>query len=131
MSTTDTMTDAERYARTIADEVRGLEDGVLEGYEDELAELDPFDRIYQAATYWLDELALDVEVTRSAASGDVTAVTITRTLGGPWCAVTFDHYGEHTVRAAWGGDRAEVILAGREVATVADYVLDTFAEVTA
>lgn len=131
MTTTDTLTDAELYARAIADEVRGLEDGVLEGYDDELAELDPFDRIYQAATYWLDELALDVEVTRSAASGDMTAVTITRTVGGPWCAVTFDLYAEHTVRASWGRDRAEVVLYGPEVAVVADYLFDLYGEVSA
>lgn len=131
MSTTDTMTDAERYARLIADEVRGLEDGELEGHEDELAELDPFDRIYHAAACWINELALDVEVTRSTTTGDVTAVTITRTVGGPWCAVTFDRYYEHTVRASWGSDRAEVPLYGPEVAVVADVLLDYFTEVTA
>lgn len=131
MSTTDTHTDAERYARLIADEVRDLEDGVLEGYEDELRDLDPFDRVYEAAIFWLNDLALDVEVARSTTTGTVTAVTITRTLGGPWCAVTFDNYGEHTVRASWGADRAEVVLFGPEVAVLADYILDTFAVVDA
>ena len=125
----DQLTDAEHYARVIADEVRDLEGGILDGHD--LTDHDPADRPYEAAHLWLAELALDVEVTRSMTTGDVTAVTITRTLGGPWCAVTFDHYGEHTVRAAWGGDRAEVILPGREVATVADVILDTFAEVIA
>ena len=76
-------------------------------------------------------MARDVEVTRSMSSGEVTAVTITRTLGGPWCAVTFDVYGEHTVRASYGRDRAEVIVYGRQVATVADVILEHYAEVTA
>lgn len=129
MSTTDTMTDAEHYARVIADEVRDLEGGILDGHD--LTDHDPADRPHAAATLWVAELALDVEVTRSTSTGDVTAVTITRTLGGPWCAVTFDTYGEHVVRASWGRDRAEVILAGREVATVADVILETFAEVVA
>ena len=130
MTTTD-QTDAGRIARLILDEVLGLEDGVLDGYEAELAEHDPADRPYEATVRWLNDLALDVEVTRSLASGDVTAVTITRTLGGPWCAVTFAHYAEHTVAAAWGRDRATVEIWGREVATVADVVLDYYAEVTA
>lgn len=128
MTTTDTLTDAERYARLIADEVLGLEDGILDGHD--LTEHDPGDRPYEAAMLWVADLALDVEVTRSLASGDVTAVTITRTLGGPWCAVTFAHYAEHTVKAAWGRDRATVEIWGREIATVADVILDYYAEVT-
>jgi hypothetical protein len=131
MTTTDTLTDAERYARLIRNEVLGLEHGFLDGYADELAEHDPADRPYEAAMRWLNDLALDVEVTRSLGTGDVTAVTITRTLGGPWCAVTFAHYAEHTVAAAWGRDRATVEVYGREVATVADVILDYFAEVSA
>ena len=131
MTTTDTMTDAERYALLIRDEVLDLEAGILDGYEDELADHDPADRPYEAAVRWINDLALDVEVTRSTSTGDVTAVRITRTLGGPACWITFSEYDEHTVTAVWGRDRATVEVWGREVATVAAIVVDLFAEVNA
>jgi hypothetical protein len=124
-----TATYAEQYARLIADEVLDLESGILDGYD--LTEHDPADRPYEAAMLWLSELALDVEVTRSLNADAVTAVTITRTVGGPWCAVTFSHYSEHTVTAASGHDRATVKLYGRQVAIVADVILDYYAEVKA
>ena len=118
--TTDTeRTYAHDYADTIAEEVLSLADGVLEGYE-------PEDRV-DALMTWLNDLTLDVEVTRNLATGDVTAVEFARTLGGPTCYVRFDQYYGVVVRASWGSDRALVTLpydAGRDLAELMLTLMD-------
>lgn len=121
MTSTDTRTDAHRYAETIADELVGVAHGELDGRE-------PEDRV-DALMTWLNDLAMDVEVTRRT-DGEVTAVEVARTIGGPSCYVTFRH-GEVTVLARWGSDRAEVRLAPVEAHDLADLVLDLAAEVWA
>jgi hypothetical protein len=112
----DTITDAERYARLIADEVAALERGELDGYDPE--DLDDGDVVGT----WLNDRALDVEVARSLTTGDVTAVEVTRTIGGPGCWITFRAWSDEVeVVAAWGGDRATQYVAAP---TVADYLVD-------
>ena len=128
MTSTDTTSDAYQYARTIADEVIGLESGELDGYTFDGEEPD---RAYEAVSTWLAELALDVEVTRNFTTGVVTAVEVTRTVGGPGCYVTFRDRSDAEVVAYWDPDRATVRIPGRMVALVTDVVLDAFAEVTA
>jgi hypothetical protein len=123
MTSTDTRTDAHRYAETIADEVRGIAEGRLDDYDDVTGPYDALDR-------WLNELALDVEVTTRLGSGRITAVTVVRTVGGPYAAVTFTDRGDVEVVAAWG-DRATVRVDGPGVPMIADAVLDYYAEVTA
>ena len=117
----DTTTDAERYARLIADEVAALERGELDGYDPE--DLDDGDVVGT----WLNYHALDVEVARSLQTGDVTAVEVTRTIGGPGCWITFRYAGDAEVVAAWGGDRATRYVAAP---TVADYLVDYAEAVT-
>jgi len=121
-STTDTRTDAHRYAEGIADELVGVAAGRLDGYE-------PDDRV-DALMYWVNDLGLDVEVTRSIYTSDVTAVEVARTVGGPGCYVRFASDGV-TVRVAWWGDRAEVTLPYVEGGDLADLMLDLMAEVAA
>lgn len=123
MSTTDTHTYAERYARGIADEVEALDRGELDGYDPQ----DPHTDGDVVGT-WLNWLALDVEVTRSMTTGDVTAVTVTRTIGGPGCWVTFRPAEDVEVLAMWSGDRATTYARAEGVA---DYVLDYVAAVWA
>jgi hypothetical protein len=127
MTSTDTRTNAHRYAETIADEVIGLADGELDGHTFDGEEPD---RAYEAVSTWLAELALDVEVTRNVTTGDVTAVEVTRTVGGPGCYVTFRDRSDAEVVAYWGTDEATVRIPGRMIALVTDVVLDAFAEVT-
>jgi hypothetical protein len=115
-------THAHDYAATIADELVGLAHGELDGYE-------PEDR-YDALMTWLNDLALDVDVTRNVTTGDVTAVEVARTIGGPSCYVTF-RYGEVTVAAYWGTDRAEVRVPSVEAHDLADLMLDLMSEVSA
>lgn len=122
MTSTDTRTDAHRYAELIADELVGVAHGELEGYE-------PEDRV-DALMTWINDLGLDVEVARNLATGDVTAVEVARTIGGPTCYVRFDYYGDVTVRASWGHDRAEVTLPRVDGHDLADLMLDLMAEVT-
>jgi hypothetical protein len=129
MTSTDTTSDAYQYARTIADEVIGLESGELDGYD--LSEHEGLDRTYDAVTTWLAELALDVEVTRSVASGELTAVEVTRTVGGPGCWITFRPASDAEVRVVWGSDDVRVHVPGRMVWAVTDMVTDWYAEVTA
>jgi hypothetical protein len=128
MCTPDTTTHAYQYAAAIAAEVQGLEDGELEGYE---LDGEGPDRAYEAVTTWLSELALDVEVTRNVTTGDVTAVEVTRTVGGPGCYVTFRDRSNAEVVAYWGTDEATVCIPARCVAIVTDVVLDWYAEVFA
>ena len=120
--------EAYRYARTIADEVERLADGELDRHTFDGEGLDP---AYAAITTWVEELALDVEVTRNVGTGDVTAVTIARTVGGPGCYVTLRDRSDAEVTAYWGTDEATVRIPGRVVALVTDVVLDLFAEVNA
>ena len=119
----DTITDAERYARLIADEVAALERGELDGF-------DPDDTHHDGDVIgtWLNWCALDVEVARSLTTRDVTAVEVTRTIGGPGCWITFRAVGDAEVVAAWGGDRATRYVAAP---TVADYLVDYAEAVTA
>ena len=120
----DTTTDAERYARLIADEVAALERGELDGHDPE----DPYTDGDVVGT-WLNDLALDVEVARSLTTRDVTAVEVTRTIGGPGCWITFRAWSDEVeVVAAWGGDRATRYVAAP---TVADYLVDYAEAVTA
>ena len=72
---------------------------------------------------------LDVEVTRSVTTGDVTAVTVCRTIGGPNAWITFDLTGDAEVRATWGRDEARVPIPGRMIALPTDVILDHYAEV--
>ena len=123
MTSTDTRTDAHRYAELIADELVGVAHGELEGYE-------PDDRV-DALMTWLNDLALDVEVARNLATGDVTAVEVARTIGGPTCYVRFCQYDGVVVRASWGRDRAEVTLPYVDGRDLADLMLDLMAEVSA
>ena len=116
------MTDAEAYARLIADEIAALERGELDGYDPE----DPYTDGDVIGT-WLNWSALDVEVARSLTTGDVTAVEVTRTIGGPGCWITFRPWGDVEVVAAWGGDRATRYVAAP---SVADYLVD-YAEAVA
>jgi hypothetical protein len=113
--TTDTHTEAHRYALTIRDELVDLAHGELDGCQPE----GPAD----AVMTWINDLALDVNVTRNLTTGDVTAVEVARTIGGPSCYVTFRH-GEVTVATAWGVDRAEVHVTPVEAHTLADLILD-------
>ena len=119
----DTTTDAERYARLIADEVAALERGELDGF-------DPDDTYHDGDVIgtWLDQCALDVEVARSLTTGDVTAVEVARTIGGPGCWITFRNVGDAEVVAVWGGDRATRYVAAEGVAT---YLIDYAEAVTA
>jgi hypothetical protein len=118
------MNEAMEYAKTIAAEVENLEDGVLDGYD--FGEAYGLERAYEAASTWLSELALDVEVTRSHPSGELVAVEIARTLGGPGCWVKFYAFGDAEVRAVWGTDDETVRIPGRVVAAVTDAVLGHF-----
>ena len=122
-STTDTRTDAHRYAETIADELVGVAAGRLEGYE-------PDDRV-DALMTWMNDLGLDVEVTRNLTTGDLAAVDVLRTSGGPTCRVRFDAYDGVVVRVSWWGDRAEVTLPYVEGGDLADLMVDLMAEVAA
>jgi len=126
---TSTDTDAHRYAETIADEVARLADGELDDYD--LAGLDGPDRAVDAVMTWLGDLALDVEVTRNVTTGDVTAVTIARTLGGPACYVTLRAGTDAEVVAYWGRDEARVTIPAHRVELVTELVLDLYAEVCA
>lgn len=112
----DTITDAERYARIIADEVAALERGELDGYDPE----DPYTDGDVVGT-WLNWCALDVEVARSLTTRDVTAVEVTRTIGGPGCYVTFRPWGDVEVLALWGGDRATRYVRAE---AVTDYLIN-------
>ena len=116
-----TMTDADRYAALIADEVAALERGELDGYDPE--DLDDGDVVGT----WLNYCALDVEVARSLTTGDVTAVEVARTIGGPGCWITFRNVGDAEVVAVWGGDRATRYVAAEGVAT---YLIDYAEAVT-
>jgi hypothetical protein len=119
MTSTDTRTDAHHYAETIADELVGVAHGELDGYE-------PDDRV-DALMTWLNDLALDVDVTRNLATGDVTAVEVARTIGGPGCYVRFASDGV-TVRAYWGTDEARVTLPYVDGHDLAELMLDLMAE---
>lgn len=123
MSTTYVMTDADRYARLIADEVEALDRGELDGYDPE----DPHTDGDVVGT-WLHWSALDINVTRSMTTGDITAVEVTRTIGGPGCYVTFRPAGDVEVLAMWGGDRATRYARAEGVT---DYVIDYVEAVTA
>lgn len=122
MSSTDTRTDADRYAEVIADELVELAAGRLDDYE-------PEDRV-DAAITWANELALDVEVTRNA-HGEATAVDVARTIGGPTCWARFDYRDGITVRASWGQDRAEVELTTTDALDLAALMVDLLGEVAA
>ena len=122
MTSTDTRTDAHHYAEVIADELVGVAHGELEGYE-------PDDRV-DALMTWLNDLGLDVEVARNLATGDVTAVEVARTIGGPGCYVRFASDGV-TVRTYWGTDEARSTLPYVEGHDLADLMLDLMAEVSA
>jgi NADPH-dependent curcumin reductase CurA len=122
MTSTDTTSDAYQYARTIADEVVGVAHGDLDGYQ-------PDDYV-DALMTWMTDLVLDVEVTRNVTTGDVTAVEVARTLGGPGAWVTFRD-GEVTVLAVWGRERATVSLWDAATLALVDVVLDAYAEVIA
>jgi len=115
-------TDAYHYAVTIAHELLGVAHGELDGYE-------PEDR-HEALMTWINDLALDVDVTRNVATGQVTAVEVARTIGGPGCYVTFASDGV-TVRTYWGADEARSTLPYVEGHDLADLMLDLMAEVTA
>ena len=109
-------TDADRYAEVIAAELVEVAAGRLDGYD--LA--DPAD----AVPTWCAELALDIEVTRSMATGDVTAVEVTRTLGGPGCWCTFRDGQDAEVLAVWGRDRAYRWVPVDLVAPLTDYLVE-------
>ena len=115
------MTDADRYAEVIAAELVEVAAGRLEGY----ALDDPAD----AVPTWCAELALDIEVTRSMTTGDVTAVEVARTLGGPGCWCTFRDGQDAEVVAVWGRDRAHRYVPADLVAPLTTYLHD-LAEVT-
>jgi hypothetical protein len=116
-----TMTDADRYAALIADEVAALERGELDGYDPDDLDGDPVGT-------WLNDRALDVEVARSLTTGDVTAVEVTRTIGGPGCWITFRYVGDVEVVAVWGGDRATRYVRADGVR---EHILDYVEAVTA
>jgi hypothetical protein len=128
MCAPDTTSEAYRYASTIAHEVERLADGELDGYE---LDGEGPDRAYEAVMTWMSDLALDVEVTRNVTTGDVTAVTIARTVGGPACYVTLRDRSDAEVVAYWGRDEATVRIPARIVGLVTDVVLDLYAEVCA
>ena len=115
-------THAHHYADTIADELVDLAHGKLDGYQ-------PDDR-HDALMTWINDLALDVDVTRNLSTGEVTAVEVARTIGGPSCYVTF-RYGDVTVRAVWGTDEAVARVPSVEAHDLADLMLDLMAEVFA
>ena len=114
------MTDAGRYARLIADEIAALDRGELDGYDPQDLDGDPVGT-------WLNDRALDVEVARSLTTGDVTAVEVTRTIGGPGCWLTFRVTGDVEVTAVWGGDRATYYVRADGVR---DYLIDYVEAVT-
>lgn len=93
------MTDAEKYAETIAAELTELEAGRIDGEE--------YDGAPEAVAEYVGSLLLDVEITRSGFTGDVVRVELARTIGGPSCWLTVDGTDGVTVRAAWGSDRGE------------------------
>ena len=107
--------------RLIADELAALERGELDGYDPDDLDGDPVGT-------WLNDLALDVEVARSLTTGDVTAVEVARTIGGPGCYVTFRVTGDVEVLAMWGGDRATRYVRADGVR---DYLIDYVEAVTA
>lgn len=91
----DRNADARDYANVIAAELEDLEAGRLDG--------DTYADAWEAVYTWWETCVLDLEYTLSAASGGTSAVTITRTIGGPGCWVACNGDGTVTVRAAWGG----------------------------
>ena len=116
------MTDADRYAEAIAAELVEVAAGRLDGYD--LA--DPFDAVHT----WHVELILDVEVTRSMTTGNVTAVEVTRTIGGPGCWCTFRDGQDAEVLVTWGRDRAYRSVPADLVAPLTTYLLDLAEAVT-
>lgn len=87
---------ARDYAHGIAEELEELEAGQMDG-EDYGA---PWEAVYA----WAETCVLDLEYTLSvSARGAISAVTITRTIGGPGCWIHANGDGTVTVRAAWGG----------------------------
>jgi hypothetical protein len=91
------MTDAQRYADTIAEEVEELE----EGRTDDGLTVGAWDAISE----WAQSCVLDLEWTTSSNARTITEVILTRTIGGPGCWITANGDGTVTVRAAWGSDR--------------------------
>ena len=118
------MTDADRYAEAIAAELVEVAAGRLDGYD-----IGPDDDAGYAAATWFAELVLDVEVSRSMTTGDVTAVKVTRTIGGPGCWCTFRVGQDAEVLVTWGRDRAYRWVPADLVAPLTTYLHDV-AEVT-
>lgn len=105
------MTDAERYAVTIAEELAELEAGRIDDVQ--------YDGAPEAVADYVGELVLDVEVTRSGFTGDVVRVELARTVGGPGCWLTIDGSDEVQVRAWWGSDKGQRTV---HAPTLAGYV---------
>ena len=96
----DRNADARDYAHVIAEELAELERGQIDG--------DAYPDAWSAVDAWADTCVLDLEYTVSlGASGAVSAVTITRTIGGPGCWIHANGDGTVRVRAVWGGGEWE------------------------
>lgn len=120
---TDTLSPAEEYAVTIAEEIQGLAYGRLDGFTPDTE--DPFEMVQAVTREWCATLALDAELTYSLA-GELVAVEVLRTTGGPACSVTFRERGDVTVRAWQGSDTAELHSSAMQTVGVALEVLAEF-----
>lgn len=110
--------EAQKYAETIAEEVRDL-DKALSGSDEAaeaLARLEMNDRDEAEGDWfglWLNETALDVSVRVDVRGLDKGAtVIVLRTAGGPRCEIVWDsHDGSNVeVLAWWGSDVGRVRL---------------------
>ena len=112
--------DAQRYAETIAEELRLLDSALQSPDSPALAELfgdydeeDIFTELDVLSLY-VNNLALDLSVRRDTRGAEYgSTIEITRTIGGPGCWIRRDTTNGDwlEVTAAWGGSRGHVELS--------------------
>lgn len=114
----NTTNEAQKYAETIADEVRALDKALSGGDEaaQALVDLEMNDREDAEGQWfglWLNETALDVSVRVDVRGLDKGAsVIVLRTSGGPRCEITWDSHDASNVEvlAWWASDFGRVRL---------------------
>jgi len=110
--------EAQKYAETIAEEVRDLDKALSGGEEaaEALARLEMNDREDAEGQWfglWLNETALDVSVRVDVRGLDKGAtIIVLRTAGGPRCEITWDSHDSSNVEvlAWWASDFGRVRL---------------------
>jgi len=110
--------EAQKYAETIAGEVRDLDQALSggEGADEALARLEMNDREEAEGQWfglWLNETALDVSVRVDVRGIDRGAtIIVLRTAGGPRCEITWDSHDASNVEVLswWASDFGRVRL---------------------